>query len=82
VDYGQALPVQLTREFLGAPEKFLRYLLADDGEWRSWGLTLAQHNEWSFGLMMRGNRPGISAVAWTAPCTRPDWSCRDIGFRP
>lgn len=30
IGYDQALPVQLTREFLGAPEKFLRYLLTDD----------------------------------------------------
>jgi predicted ATPase len=30
VDYDQALPVRLTREFLAAPEKFLRYLLTDD----------------------------------------------------
>jgi predicted ATPase len=31
VDYDQALPVRLTRDFLGAPEKYLRYLLTDDG---------------------------------------------------
>lgn len=30
VEYDQALPVRLTREFLGAPQRFLRYLLADD----------------------------------------------------
>jgi predicted ATPase len=30
VDYDQALPVRLTRAFLGAPDKFLRYLLTDD----------------------------------------------------
>lgn len=30
VDSDQALPVRLTRDFLGAPEKFLRYLLTDD----------------------------------------------------
>lgn len=30
VDYDDALPVRLTRDFLAAPERFLRYLLADD----------------------------------------------------
>ncbi|MQA10035.1 MAG: AAA family ATPase [Pseudonocardiaceae bacterium] len=30
VDYDQALPVRLTREFLAAPDRFLRHLLADD----------------------------------------------------
>lgn len=30
VDYDQTLPVRLTRDFLAAPEQFLRYLLADD----------------------------------------------------
>jgi predicted ATPase len=30
VDYEQALPVRLTRDFLAAPEMFLRYLLTDD----------------------------------------------------
>jgi len=30
VDYDRALPVRLTRDFLAAPEKFLRYLLTDD----------------------------------------------------
>jgi predicted ATPase len=30
VDYDQALPVRLTRDFLGAPEKFLRHLLTDE----------------------------------------------------
>jgi predicted ATPase len=29
VDYAQALPVMLTREFLASPERFLRHLLAD-----------------------------------------------------
>ncbi|MEU6641717.1 AAA family ATPase [Saccharomonospora sp. NPDC046836] len=30
VAYDEALPVRLSRDFLAAPEKFLRYLLADD----------------------------------------------------
>ncbi|TDX84918.1 AAA family ATPase [Amycolatopsis arida] len=30
VDYDSALPVRLTREFLAAPPRFLRHLLADD----------------------------------------------------
>lgn len=30
VDYDHALPVRLTREFLAAPERYLRHLLADD----------------------------------------------------
>jgi predicted ATPase len=30
VDYNEALPVRLTREFLGAPERYLRHLLPDD----------------------------------------------------
>lgn len=30
IDYDQALPVRLTRDFLNAPERFLRYLLTDD----------------------------------------------------
>jgi predicted ATPase len=32
VDYDQALPVRLTRDFLAAPERFLRHLLTDDGQ--------------------------------------------------
>jgi predicted ATPase len=35
MDYDQALPVRLTREFLSAPEKFLRYLLTEDQHDRS-----------------------------------------------
>ncbi|MFC5993145.1 AAA family ATPase [Pseudonocardia hispaniensis] len=31
VDYDQALPVRLTRDFLAAPERFLRHLLTGDG---------------------------------------------------
>lgn len=31
VEYDQALPVRLTRDFLAAPERFLRHLLAEDG---------------------------------------------------
>ncbi|MGH3622135.1 MAG: AAA family ATPase [Sciscionella sp.] len=31
VDYDQALPVRLTRDFLAAPDRFLRYLLTEDG---------------------------------------------------
>lgn len=30
VDYDQALPVRLTRDFLATPERFLRHLLSDD----------------------------------------------------
>jgi predicted ATPase len=30
VEYDDALPVRLTRDFLAGPEKFLRYLLSDD----------------------------------------------------
>ncbi|WP_325050680.1 AAA family ATPase [Nocardia suismassiliense] len=30
VDYDNALPVRLTRDFLSAPDKFVRYLLTDD----------------------------------------------------
>lgn len=30
VDYDDALPVRLTRDFLSAPEKFLRHLLDKD----------------------------------------------------
>jgi predicted ATPase len=30
VGYDEALPVRLTRDFLAAPETFLRYLLTDD----------------------------------------------------
>lgn len=30
VEYDQALPVQLTRDFLAAPQRFLRYLLPED----------------------------------------------------
>ncbi|NNH74796.1 AAA family ATPase [Nocardia uniformis] len=32
VNYDQALPVRLTRDFLAAPDKFLRYLLSDDDD--------------------------------------------------
>lgn len=32
VDYDQALPVRLTRDFLAAPEKFLHHLLDEDGD--------------------------------------------------
>lgn len=32
VDYDQALPVRLTREFLAAPQRFLRHLFASDEE--------------------------------------------------
>ncbi|GEL17831.1 AAA family ATPase [Pseudonocardia asaccharolytica] len=31
VDYDRALPVRLTRDFLAAPERFLRHLLIEDG---------------------------------------------------
>jgi predicted ATPase len=30
VDYDQALPVRLTRDFLAAPERFLRHLVTDE----------------------------------------------------